>query len=99
MTFRYLEENFAELDDKSVLIKRYPKEGAGVTNRLFPFALIQYAYKENNLIQELESIKNICISPAVIRAWENFEKEGVRPFLDELMNYELDVNQQLKSSS
>ncbi|WP_131782106.1 hypothetical protein [Legionella gresilensis] len=97
LMFRYIEENFAKLDDHSVLIKKYQQEGTGVTNRLFPFVLIQYAYIENNLIPELETIKSTCVSPAVIRAWEIIEKEGIKPFLDELKNYELNLNQQVTS--
>lgn len=46
LMMRYTVDHFQKLEETSPLLKQYKSEGPEVTNRLFPFALVQYAYEK-----------------------------------------------------
>ncbi|WED43687.1 hypothetical protein [Legionella cardiaca] len=87
LMMRYTVDHCQKLEETSLLIEKYKSEGASVTNRLFPFALIQYAYEENGRIEELQKRIQEAVTPAVKRAWEIISTEGSK-FIKEIQDYE-----------
>ncbi|STY31398.1 Uncharacterised protein [Legionella wadsworthii] len=87
LMMRYTVDHCQKLEQTSPLIEKYQSEGPAVTNRLFPFALIQYAYKKNDRIQELNERIQEAVTPAVKRAWEIIRTEG-QQFIKEIQDNE-----------
>ncbi|KTD43027.1 hypothetical protein [Legionella parisiensis] len=87
LMMRYTVDHCQKLEQTSPLIEKYQLEGKGVTNRLFPFALVQYAYEKNGRIEELKARVQEAITPAVKRAWEIISTEGSE-FIKEIEDHE-----------
>ncbi|AWN73462.1 hypothetical protein LEAN103870_19645 [Legionella anisa] len=87
LMMRYTVDHCQELEQKSSLIEKYKSEGTAVTNRLFPFALVQYAYEKNGRMEELKERIQEAVTPAVKRAWEIISAEGNK-FIKEIQDNE-----------
>ncbi|KTD13250.1 hypothetical protein [Legionella jamestowniensis] len=87
--FRYLEENYPQLDSLSKLLNKYKSETDIVKNRLFPMAIMKYAYEAQERINEIETlIKNELNTSESFHVWDIIKKEGNMAFIEELLNYE-----------
>lgn len=89
LLFRYLHENFSELDERSELLTKYAAEPPRTKNSLFPLAIIQHVYQLNGRGDELKQIRDKEINdPLSLRTLEIIKEEGYLTFLTELSNYE-----------
>ncbi|ASQ45189.1 hypothetical protein [Legionella clemsonensis] len=87
--FRYLEENYPQLNSLSKLLNKYKSETDIVKNRLFPMAIMKYAYEAQGRINEIETlIKNELNTSESFHVWDIIKKEGNMAFIEELLNYE-----------
>lgn len=94
---RYTVDHCQKLEQTSPLIEKYKSEGPAVTNRLFPFALVQYAYQKNDRIHELNERIQEAVTPAVKRAWEIISIEG-KQFIKEIKDNEAFIENNINSA-
>ncbi|MCW8387580.1 hypothetical protein OQJ18_13570 [Fluoribacter dumoffii] len=97
LMMRYTVDHCQELEQTSPLIEKYKSEGAAVTNRLFPFALVQYAYEKNGRLEELKERIQEAVTPAVKRAWEIISTEGSK-FIKEIEDHEAFIENYLTTA-